>query len=97
ASQLAVNPYCMNSPAMLDGSGTTIPFPNLGSNAGPMDNTEQVSNYESGELEYQHQFAGGFSMDANYAFTSCLSDGQAGQQNESGPGNGRAPWIHGFG
>ena len=66
-------------------------------NDGPMEETEQVSNYESGELEYQHQFAGGFNMDANYTYASCLSDAQAGQQNEGGPANGRAPLVVGFG
>jgi hypothetical protein len=96
AAQLAANPYCMNSPLMPDGT-TTIPFPSLGALAGPMDMTEQVSNYESGELEYQHQLASGFTMDASYTYASCLSDGQGGQQNEAGPGNGRAPWIPAFG
>ncbi|MGB7265625.1 MAG: hypothetical protein WBC92_08940, partial [Terracidiphilus sp.] len=96
ATQLAANPYCENSPFMPDGT-TTIPFPNMAANEGPMENTEQVSNYESGELEYQHQFAGGFNMDANYVFARCWADSQAGQQNEGGPGNGRAPWIVGFG
>ena len=87
----------LSSPAMLDGSGTTIPFPNLAALEGPMENTEQVSNYESGEVEYQHQFAGGFNMDANYTFARCWSDAQGGQQNEGGPTNGRAPWLVGFG
>lgn len=101
-------PYCtgyesalgtaqVSSPAMLVGTGTTIPFPNLAALSGPMFNTEQISNYESGEAEYQHQFAGGFNMDANYTFGSCLSDAQGGQQNEGGPANGRAPWLAGFG
>lgn len=97
AAQLAANPYCENSPAMLDGSGTTIPFPNLAALQGPIENTEQVSNYESGEAEYQHQLGGGFNMDANYTFARCWTDTQGGQQNEGGPGNGRAPWLVGFG
>lgn len=96
AAQLASNPYCENSPLMPDGT-FTIPFPSLGALAGPMDITDQISNYESGELEYQHQFAGGFTMDANYTYAGCLSDGQGGQQNEAGPGNSRAPWIAAFG
>ncbi len=77
---------------MPDGT-TTIPFPNLAANEGPIENTEQISNYESGEVEYMHQFAGGFNMDANYTFARCWSDTQGGQQNEGGPANGRAPWI----
>jgi hypothetical protein len=89
-------PYCATSPLMPDGT-YTIPFPNLAANEGPMENTEQVSNYESGEVEYIHQFAGGFNMDANYTFARCWADTQAGQQNEGGPANGRAPWIVGFG
>lgn len=96
AAQLASNPYCENSPFMPDGT-YTIPFPNLAPNDGPTENTEQISNYNAGEVEYQHQFAGGFNMDANYAYASCLSDAQGGQQNEGGPANGRAPWIVGFG
>lgn len=90
------DPYCAASPLMPDGT-YTIPFPNLASPSGPMENTETISNYESGELEYQHEFAGGFSMDANYTFASCLADTQGGQQDEGGPGNGRAPWVVGFG
>jgi len=91
----AIDP--MSSPAMVVGNGTTIPFPNLAALSGPMFNTEQISNYESGEVEYMHQFAGGFNMDSNYTLGSCLSDAQGGQQNEGGPANGRAPWLAGFG
>ncbi len=86
----------ISSPAMPDGT-STLPFPNLAANEGPIENTEQISNYESGQVEYIHQFAGGFNMDANYTYAGCLSDGQGGQQNEGGPANGRAPWIVGFG
>jgi hypothetical protein len=96
AAQLATNPFCENSPAMPDGT-TTIPFPNLAANEGPIENTEQISNYESGQAEYQHQFAGNFNMDANYTFLRCWADTQAGQQNDGGPANGRAPWLVGFG
>ncbi len=96
AAQLAANPYCENSPLMPDGT-TTIPFPNLAALEGPMENTGQISNYHAGEAEYRHQFTGGLTMDANYTYASCLSDGQGGQQNEGGPANGRAPWVVGFG
>jgi hypothetical protein len=96
AAQLAANPYCETSPLMPDGT-FTIPFPNLAANEGPIENTEQISNYESGELVYQHQFGGGFNMNANYTYTNCLSDAQGGQQNDGGPTNGRAPWLIGFG
>jgi Carboxypeptidase regulatory-like domain len=95
ASQLASNPYCENSPSMPDGT-TTIPFPNLASLAGPMEVANQISNYHAAEVEYQHQFAAGFNMDANYTYARCLTDAQGGQQNES-PSNGRAPWVVGFG
>jgi hypothetical protein len=86
----------VTSPLMPDGT-TTLPFPNLAANEGPIENTEQISNYESGQVEYIHQFAGGFNMDANYTYAGCLSDGQGGQQNAGGPANGRAPWVVGFG
>jgi hypothetical protein len=86
----------ISSPLMPDGT-TTLPFMNLAANEGPIENTEQISNYESGQVEYIHQFGGGFNMDANYTYAGCLSDGQGGQQNEGGPANGRAPWIVGFG
>lgn len=76
---------------------STIPFPNLAVNAGPMENTGMISAYHSGQAEYKHQFAMGFTMNASYEFDSCLSDGQGGQQNAAGPGNGRAPWVKGFG
>ena len=92
----ASNPYCATSPLMPDGS-YTIPFPNLATLSGPMEYGEQVSNYQSGQLEYEHQYAAGFTMDANYTFARCWSDAQGGQQNEGGPGNGRAPWVQGFG
>ena len=90
------NQYCENSPLMPDGT-TTIPFPNLATLEGPLENTGQISNYHAGELEYRHQFGYGFTMDANYTYATCLSDGQGGQQNEGGPANGRAPWVVGFG
>jgi Carboxypeptidase regulatory-like domain len=92
----AANPYCATSPLMPDGT-YTIPFPNLAALEGPMDITEQISNYQSAQAEYQHQFAAGFNMDANYTFGRCWSDAQGGQQNEGGPANGRAPWVVGFG
>jgi hypothetical protein len=92
----ASNPYCATSPLMPDGT-YTIPFPNLAANAGPMENNGQISNYHAAELEYQHQFAAGFNMNANYTYAACLSDTQGGQQNEGGAGNGRAPWVVGFG
>ena len=79
---------------MPDGT-TTIPFPNLAANAGAQ-RTEQISNYESGEVEYQHQFAGGFNMDANYTFASCLSDAQGGEQNTAGPANGSSALDRGL-
>jgi hypothetical protein len=84
----AANPYCATG---------YVPFPNLAANAGPMENTGQISNYHSVEVEYEHQFAAGFNMDANYTFARCWTDTQGGQQNEGGPGNGRAPWATGFG
>ncbi len=86
----------VTSPLMPDGT-TTLPFPNLAANEGPIENTEQISSYESGQVEYIHQFAGGFNMDANYTYAGCISDTQGGQQNEGGPANGRAPWVVGFG
>jgi hypothetical protein len=90
------NPYCATSPLMPDGT-YTIPFPNLAAPAGPMENNGQISNYHAAEVEYRHEFVAGFNMNANYTYASCLSDTQAGQQNEGGPGNGRAPWVVGFG
>lgn len=87
----ACAPYCATS------ADNTVPFPNLAVNAGPMENTGQISNYHSGQVEYVHQIALGFTMDANYTYANCLSDAQGGQQNEAGPGNGRAPWVKGFG
>src|SRR5579875_927979 len=90
------NCYAASSPLMPDGT-YTIPFPNMAANEGPIENTEQISNYNAGEVEYQHEFGGGFDMDANYTYAGCLSDAQGGQQNEGGPANGRAPWIVGFG
>lgn len=93
----AANPYCATSPAMAnDPSATVVPFPNMAVPVGPMETTEQVSNYQSGEVEYQHQFAFGFNMNSNYVFAKCLSDAQGGQQNEGGPANGRAPWVTGY-
>ncbi len=80
-------PYCASG---------YVPFPNLNALTGPMETTEQVSNYQSGEAEYQHQFAHGFNMDANYTFARCWSDAQGGQQNSGGPANGRAPWVTGY-
>jgi hypothetical protein len=82
------NCYAATSPLMPDGT-TTIPFPNMAPNEGPIENTEQISNYDAGELEYQHQFGGGFDMDANYTYAGCLADTQGGQQNEGGPAIGR--------
>jgi len=83
----ASNPYCATG---------YVPFPNLNALTGPMETTEQVSNYQSGQLEYQHQFAFGFNMDANYTFAREWADTQGGQQNSGGPANGRAPWVTGY-
>lgn len=90
-SPTSTNPYAASSP------DSTIPFPNLATLAGPMETTGQVSNYQSAEVEYRHELSAGFNMDANYTFARCWSDAQGGQQNEGGPGNGRAPWVAGFG
>ncbi len=92
----ASDPFCATSPRMPDGT-YTIPFPNLAALEGPMENNGQISNYHAGELEYRHEFTGGVNMDANYTYATCLSDTQGGQQNEGGAGNGRAPWVVGFG
>jgi hypothetical protein len=95
AAQLASNPYCENTPAMANGDGNDVPFPNLAGSE--MEPTNQISNYQSAETEYRHQIAGGFTMDANYTYVRCWSDAQAGEQNTGGPGNGRAPMVLGFG
>jgi len=71
-----------------------VPFPNLSPNDGPSDFANQVSNYQAGQVEYQHLFAGGYSMDANYTYSVCLSDTEA--QNNGAPGI-RAPFVKGFG
>lgn len=95
-AQLAANPYCENTPAMANGDGNVVPFPNLSLNS-LMDPTNQVSDYQSGEAEYIHRMAWGLTLDSNYTFTRCWSDAQAGEQNSGGPGNGRAPMVEGFG
>ena len=87
---IAGDPYSASS---ID---STIPFPNLSVNAGPVENTGMISANHSGQAEYVHQFALGINMDANYTYTNCLSDAQGGQENDT-PGNGRAPWVKGFG
>ena len=71
-----------------------IPFTDLAPNDGPSDFTNQVSAYEAAQVEYKHQFAGGYSVDANYTFSSCLSDTES--QNNGAPGI-RAPFVVGFG
>jgi hypothetical protein len=96
ASQLATNPYCENTPAMANGDGNVVPFPNLSLNS-LMQPTNQISSYQSAEVEYQHHVAWGLTMDSNYTFTRCWSDGQGGENNSGGPGNGRAPMVIGFG
>lgn len=78
------NPYCATG---------YIPFPNLHA-VGGYENTEEMESYQAGEAEYQHQFAHGFNMDANYTFTRCLTDAEGGQQNESSGAN-RAIWVAG--
>jgi hypothetical protein len=98
----SANPYHNSVNALLTTntqaiSSGYVPFPNLAINAGPMETTDQVSNYQSSEAEYRHAARGGFTLDANYTFARCWSDAQGGQQNSAGPGNGRAPWVLGFG
>jgi hypothetical protein len=95
-AQLASNPYCENTPAMANGDGNVVPFPNIALNT-LMDPTNQINNYQSGEVEFQHHVAWGLTMDSNYTFTRCWSDGQGGENNSGGPGNGRAPMVIGFG
>jgi Carboxypeptidase regulatory-like domain len=84
-SPTASNPYAATG---------YVPFPNLSPNAGPTDFTNQVSNYQSAQVEYQHQFGAGYSVDANYTFSRCWSDTEA--QNNGAPGI-RAPFVKGFG
>jgi Carboxypeptidase regulatory-like domain len=96
SAQLSANPYCENTPAMANGDGNVVPFPNMSLNT-LMDPTNQISDYQSGEAEYRHQFLGGFTMDSNYTFTRCWGDTQAGEQNAGDPTNGRAPMVLGFG
>lgn len=71
-----------------------VPFTDLSPNDGPSDFSNQVSNYQAVQLEYKHQFAGGYSMDANYTFSRCWSDTES--QNNGAP-NIRAPFVKGFG
>jgi hypothetical protein len=71
-----------------------VPYTDLSPNDGPTDFSNQVSNYQSGQLEYKHQFAGGYSVDANYTYSRCWSDTES--QNNGAP-NIRAPYVVGFG
>ncbi len=96
SAQLASNPYCENTPAMANGDGNVVPFPNISLNT-LMDPTNQISNYQSGEVEYQHHAGWGLTLNSNYTFTRCWSDAQGGENNSGGPGNGRAPMVIGFG
>jgi hypothetical protein len=84
-SPTASNPYAATG---------FVPFPNLSPNDGPSDFANQVSNYQSGIVEYQHQFAAGYSFDANYTYSKCWSDTES--QNNGAPGI-RAPFVVGFG
>jgi hypothetical protein len=84
-SPTAANPYAATG---------YVPFPNLSPNDGPTDFTNQVSNYQSGQVEYQHQFSAGFFTDANYTYSRCWSDTES--QNNGAPGI-RAPFVTGFG
>jgi hypothetical protein len=71
-----------------------IPFTDLAPNDGPSDFTNQISNYQSAQVEYKHQFVGGYSADANYSYSRCWSDTES--QNNGAP-NIRAPFVVGFG
>lgn len=86
-----------NSPTQILPVGTSIsnylPFPNLAANSGYL-STNAVSNYQSLQTVYQHQFAGGLGILANYTYGKCMS-------NDAGKGDlgsgFRAQWLPGFG
>jgi hypothetical protein len=70
------------------------PFPNLAQNAEFL-STEANSNYNSLQVNYEHRFAHGLELLANYTWGKCMSDwyGKTGFVGTSY----RAEWLPGFG
>lgn len=70
-----------------------LPYNALGS-AAELQMNNLMSSYHSWQTVYQHQFAGGFNIGANYTFSKCLSD----DIGKTGLGQGvRALWLPGMG
>ncbi len=70
-----------------------VPFPSFNRNA-TFESTNAVSSYNSMQTTYEHQFAYGLTMLANYTWSNCMSDQhtQASQNPQY-----RAEWLPGFG
>ncbi len=69
------------------------PFPNLAANSEYL-TTNAKSNYHSLQTTYEHRFATGLGLMANYTFAKCMSN----DAGKSGFSSGyRAEWLPGFG
>ena len=95
AVQLAANPFCENSPLMPDGT-TTIPFPNLAANSGAQrDRANQQLRVGRGGVPAPVR--GRLQHGRELHVCSLLVRRARRRAEHGGPGNGRAPWIVGFG
>ena len=70
-----------------------VPFKSFNPGA-TYESTDGVSNYQSGQLTYEHQVSHGLTMLGNYTFSKCMSDQKT--QAKATP-NYRAQWLPGFG
>lgn len=69
------------------------PIPNLARSSQFLEN-KAVSNYNSMQITYQHQFKDNLVVLANYTYGKCMSD----DNGKTGLGGGyRAEWLPGFG
>ncbi len=70
------------------------PFPNFNYSNSQWESTNANSNYNAGQLTYEHQTSFGLSLLANYTYSKCLTDQNG---NASIIGGYRAQWLPGFG
>ena len=88
-----------NSPSQILPPGTNqtqyLPFPTLAPNSQFLQ-TIAISNYNSLQAVYQHQFKDNLVFLANYTYGKCMTN-QVGKTDLTPGGSFRAEWLPGFG
>ncbi len=70
------------------------PFPNFNYSNSQWESTDSTSNYNAGQVNYEHQTSFGLTLLSNYTWSKCLTDQNG---NASIIGGYRAQYLPGFG